>query len=89
MYTHMYMYVGGVGNQVEMQGCVFSGNRGHQGGPSDYGAAVALSLLNPLVDRTNFPRHLVSNWYVHTTPANLHPSQPSCPGSSVGRAATS
>ena len=41
---------------------MFIGNRGYLEGPSDYGAAVALSLLNPLVERSNFPRHEITDW---------------------------
>jgi hypothetical protein len=52
---------GGVGNLVQIRSTVFIGNRGYTGGPGDYGAAVALSLLNPLVERSNFPRHEITD----------------------------
>ena len=53
---------GGVGNLVQIRSTLFTGNRGYTGGPGDYGAAVALSLLNPLVERSNFPRHEITDW---------------------------
>ena len=57
-----YSMAGGVGNLVQIRSTLFTGNRGYTGGPGDYGAAVALSLLNPLVERSNFPRHEITDW---------------------------
>ena len=52
---------GGVGNLVQVRNTLFWSNCGYTGGRNDYGAAVALSLLNRL-ERSNFRRHEITNW---------------------------